>query len=114
MTGVANGDGTPARDLFGYPLPAGTGAAGSTAPRTLPPDRDLPAGQWSGRPGSGTAQPLSAGPGESASTSLPGQTAVSIISPGPAEGYISTGATGTDHADHWPRYDWQSQPQRNG
>ena len=71
------------------------------------------AGQIIGRPGSGTAQPLSAGPGESASTSLPGQTAVSVISPGPAEGYISTGATGTGHADHWPRYDWQSQPERN-
>lgn len=110
MSGVANGDGTPVDMLFGFPLPDGTGAAGSTASRTRPPDTGIPHID-SGIPGTGTALPLFAqtGRGESASLNQPGQNDTSIMSPGPADEYASHGPYDSGgHADHWRRYSWQA------
>jgi hypothetical protein len=108
---AANDGSHPVRDLFGVPLPDGTGAVGSSPDRTPPPDSLVPGGV-SGLPGAGTAMALSlqAGPGSSASTSQPGQNAPSEIAPGPAGGYMSTGAGGGQNGDHSPRYDWQQPP----
>jgi hypothetical protein len=109
---VAANDGEhPVREMFpGVMVPDSTGAAGSTGDRTPPPDEDVPAGQ-SGLPGVGTELPLTvqAGLGSSASTSQPGQTAASVISPGPAQDYADTGA-GQGSTDHWARRDYQQAP----
>jgi hypothetical protein len=111
---VANSDYVP--DPFpGITAPTGTGAPGSQGDRTSPPDDDTPAG-ISGLPSIGTIMPvrLQTSMGEGTSTSQPGQTSSSVISPGPAEDYTSKGPMpDRGHVDHWHRYDWQEQPERS-
>jgi hypothetical protein len=114
MSGVANGDGTAPDNLFGFALPDGTGAGGSTADRTPRPDTSVPDGD-SGLPGVGTQMHLSyqSGPGESASTNQPGQVDGSLISPGDSADYASHGphdGDGHTMADALGRYPWQAQP----
>jgi hypothetical protein len=88
---AANDGSHPVRELFGVQLPDGTGAPGSTGDRTSPGGVDL-TGQ-SGLPNVGVAMPLAgmADPG-SDNVNLPGQTAASAISPGPASAYADTNA----------------------
>jgi hypothetical protein len=97
---AANAD-QPTRELFGVQLPDGTGAPGSTGDRTSPGGVDL-TGQ-SGLPGVGVAMPLAgmADPG-SDTVNQPGQNDPSSIAPGPAAGYVSTGA-GQGNGAHYPR-----------
>lgn len=108
---VANSDYIP--DPFpGISAGTDTGAPGSSPDRTAPPDSVVPGGR-TGLPGVGTvtALDLQAGPGESASTSQPGQTAASVIAPGPASDYSSPGPRPSSaHTDAWPREDWQQGP----
>jgi hypothetical protein len=107
---VANSDYVP--DPFpGITAPAGTGAPGSQGDRTVPPDAGEPAG-LSGLPGSGMIMPAAlhgGGPGQGTSTSQPGQTAASVISPGPAADYTSPGPRpGRSVVEGGPnRYSWQ-------
>jgi hypothetical protein len=65
----------------------------------------------SGIPGVGTVTPLAgqADPG-SAGVNQPGQNDASVIAPGPAQGYTSTGA-GQGHNIASDRYEWQQKPQ---
>jgi hypothetical protein len=115
---AANDGEHPVTDLFGVPLPDGTGALGSAGDRTAPPDAGIPGGT-SGIPGVGTAMALSlqAGPGESASTTQPGQNAASQIAPdeGGTYTFTSTGAgqgvnvSATAHG----RQPWQQPPGGN-
>lgn len=98
---------TPAGDFQSHD--SAMTAPGGSGPRTPPPDQQVPAGM-SGLPGVGTVSPLGsqAGPGESASTSQPGQTADSPILIGPADQYVNTGATGSDaRTDHFTREPYQ-------
>ena len=113
MAGVANGDGDMPAEFFPGIRWAGTLSPGSRASRTPPPDTAVPDGD-SGIPGTGTALHLSymVGPGESMSTSQPGQTDGSEISPGEDGQYADSGArSGSDNADHFHRYTWQSAPE---
>ena len=90
----------------------GMTAAGTTPDRATPPDDTAPSMQ-TGIPGVGTAMSLSAqtGPGEGSSPQLPGQNDASVIAPGPAQEYTSTGASGSSSlADHWPRKPGQQLP----
>jgi len=95
---INDGIGNPVRDPFpGVSSGAdSTGASGSyPSSPDVSPGAAVPSGD-SGIPGVGTTVPLSsqAGPGHSTSTAPPGTTATSAISPGPYEGYVSTGAGG--------------------
>lgn len=87
---------------------AGT-ASGSAPSRTPSPDDAVPGGN-SGVPGVGTVLPLAqqANGAEGASPQQPGQNDASILTPGPAEGYTSTGSgRGSNLADQH-RYPWQN------
>lgn len=106
MTGVINGDGTAPREQFpGIVNPDGTGApgstpAGSTAADTVPAHVTPPGGSWYAQI-----------PTETHGTEMPDQNSPSIIEPGPASGYVSTGA-GDGGTDHWARHSWQQSPGR--
>ena len=113
---VVNGDGPQPAEMFpGIRTPGTTGAGGSAASRTPPPDRAVPDSD-SGQP-SGMISPLSAMTidGRSASPELAGQLGDSTpITPGTADDYGDSGAGhGHNFADQF-RYPWQSKPGRNG
>jgi hypothetical protein len=113
LSGVSNGDGTPVSDLFGCLMPENTGATGSVPSRTAPPDDALP-DQMTGIPGVGATTPLAAqaGPGENASSIMPGQNDLGLPGASHDPGYADSGAgEGHNFADQH-RYPWQQQPGR--
>jgi hypothetical protein len=103
MTGVINGDGGPVDSFFGldasgyYTTRAGgsQGASGPAADDVPGIAVTNPSGVWYGRP-------VTASHG----TTEPGQDDTNTLCPGPADGYVSTGA-GAGGTDPWGRHAWQ-------
>lgn len=113
---VRNGDGPVPQEFFPGVAAWGQLAPGSVPSRTPAPDRGAPDSD-SGAPGMGTPMNLrdQAVDSRNASPQTPGQNDPSVISPGPAEGYVDSGArSGHEHTDAWPRFSWQASPGGNG
>ena len=114
-SGVQNGDGSPVDDLFGWPMPDGTGAGGSNPQRATPPDGAIP-DQVTGVPGAGVIMSLSAqtGSGSSASPEMPGQNDLGIPGAEHEDGYVNSGAGDgvTVSASSHGRLDYQQPAQQ--
>lgn len=84
-------------------------ATGSVPSRTPSPDDATPSIE-TGLPGVGTVLPLAqqTSSGEGASPEQPGQVDASVLTPGPAEGYASTGAGRGHNIADQHRYPWQA------
>lgn len=110
MTGNGQYDGTGPQLVpgqYGF-----TGAPGTAPDRQPPPDDFEVPGELSGIPNVGVQMALSdqVGYGEGLSSTQPGQTGTSAISPGPADGYTDTGAgDGRAVIDSATRYSWQQE-----
>lgn len=112
MIPVAANDGEhPVTEVFpGITAPQTSGAPGSAGDRSSP--GTVPLTGSSGLPGVGTVMPVGsqADPG-TGTVNQPGQTAESVISPGPAQDYADTGAGGgRARVDSGRRFDWQQSP----